>query len=106
MDPDVYNKSFPDAIKDTFEKVPDKIALTFQGLEITFRELDKYSNQFANMLIEKGFKKGDVVAINLPNIPEYLITVIGTLRVSHPADGFGGGPTQRAAPPGPSIKTW
>ena len=81
LDPEVYNKSFPDAIKDTFEKVPDKIALTFQGLEITFRELDKYSNQFANMLIEKGFKKGDVVAINLPNIPEYLITVIGTLRV-------------------------
>ncbi len=50
LDPEVYNKSYPDAIKDTFEKVPDKIALTFQGLEITFRELDKYSNQFANMI--------------------------------------------------------
>ena len=88
LDPEVYNKSFPDVIKNTFERVPDKIALTFQGIEITFAELDKYSNQFANMLIENGFKKGDLVAINLPNIPEYLITVIGTHRTGCIASGL------------------
>ncbi|TFG13658.1 MAG: AMP-dependent synthetase [Promethearchaeota archaeon] len=88
LDPKVYNKSFPDVIKNTFERVPDKIALTFQGIEITFAELDKYSNQFANMLIENGFKKGDLVAINLPNIPEYLITVIGTHRIGCIASGL------------------
>ena len=63
-----------------FDKYPDNMALAYQGLEISFGELDKYSNQFANMLIENGFKTGDVVGINLPNTPEYVYSVIGTLK--------------------------
>ncbi|MFX0140989.1 MAG: AMP-binding protein, partial [Candidatus Hodarchaeota archaeon] len=80
LDPKEFEIAFTDAIQKTFENVPDKIALTFQGLEITFGDLDKYANQFANMLIDNGFKKGDVVAVNLPNIPEYPIAVVGVLR--------------------------
>jgi long-chain acyl-CoA synthetase len=32
------------------------------------------------MLIDQGFKKGDVVGINLPNTPEYTIAFLGTLK--------------------------
>jgi long-chain acyl-CoA synthetase len=32
------------------------------------------------MLIANNFSKGDVVGINLPNLPEYVISLIGTLR--------------------------
>ncbi len=80
MDPKVWEISLPEALKDTFETYSDKLALVFQGLEITYGEVDKKSNQFANMLIENGFGKGDIVGINLPNIPEYVYTVIGTLK--------------------------
>jgi len=80
IDPKKFEISFTDAIQRTFVEMSDKIALTFQGLEITFGELDKYANQFANMLIDNGFKKGDVVAVNLANIPEYPIAVVGALR--------------------------
>ncbi len=80
LDPKNFEISFTDAIQKTFNDASDKIALTFQGLEITFGELDKYANQFANMLIDNGFKKGDVVAVNLANIPEYPIAVVGILR--------------------------
>ncbi|MHA1491561.1 MAG: AMP-binding protein [Promethearchaeota archaeon] len=80
LDPNLWETSFTDAIKSSFEKVPNKLALAFQGLEITFGELDKYSNQFANMLIDNGFKKGDIVGVNLPNIPEYVIAMIGILK--------------------------
>ena len=80
LDPQLWETSYTDAIKSVFEEFPDKCAFTFQGLEITFRELDKYANAFANMLIDKGFKKGDVVAVNLPNIPEYPIALVGILR--------------------------
>jgi long-chain acyl-CoA synthetase len=80
IDPKEFEISFTDAIQKTFDEASDKIALTFQGLEITFGELDKYANQFANMLIDNGFKKGDVVAVNLANIPEYPIAVVGILR--------------------------
>ena len=78
LDPKMWEMSFPDAVRDSFSRFPDKIALTFQGLEISFAEVDKYSNQFAHMLIENGFKKGDVVGINLPNIPEYVYAFLGT----------------------------
>ena len=80
LDPKDFEISFTDAIQKTFDESSDKIALTFQGLEITFGEIDKYANQFANMLIDNGFKKGDVVAVNLANIPEYPIAVVGILR--------------------------
>ena len=47
---------------------------------MTFAQLDIYANKFANMLIQNGLKKGDVVGINLPNIPEYVIAWLGTLK--------------------------
>ncbi len=80
IDPKLFETSYPDAIRNSLKNLPDKVALAFQGLEITFADLDKYSNQFANMLIENGFKKGDVVGINLPNIPEYVYSFVGTLK--------------------------
>jgi len=80
LDPKEFETTYPDVIRKIFDKYPDNMALAYQGLEISFGELDKYSNQFANMLIENGFKKGDVVGINLPNTPEYIYSVIGTLK--------------------------
>ena len=58
LDPSAWNTSFPAAIQDSFDSFPDKAALAFQGKEVTFGELDKYANQFANMLIDNGFGKG------------------------------------------------
>jgi len=80
LDPKEFETTYPEMLRSIFEKYPDNIALMFQGLEITYREVDRYSNQFANMLIENGFKKGDAVGINLPNSPEYIYSVIGTLK--------------------------
>ena len=80
LDPSIWETSYSDVIRNTFDEFPDKMAFTYQGLEITFSQIDEFSNQFANMLIENGFKKGDVVGINLPNIPEYPIAIVGTLK--------------------------
>ena len=80
LDPKEFETTYPEMLRPIFEKYPDNIALMFQGIEITYREVDRYSNQFANMLIENGFKKGDKVGINLANSPEYIYSVIGTLK--------------------------
>ena len=55
LDPQIWDKSYPEAIQRTFDDVPDKVALAFQGLEITFGQIDKYANAFSNMLM--GLKK-------------------------------------------------
>ena len=80
LNPKVFETTYPEMLRNVFEKYPDNMALAFQGLEISFRDVDRYSNQFANMLIDNGFKKGDAVGINLPNSPEYIYSVLGTLK--------------------------
>ena len=80
LKPAEFETTYVDMIRRTFDELPDKTALAYLGVEITFGKLDHYANRFAGMLRENGFEKGDVVGINLPNIPEYLIAVIGTLR--------------------------
>jgi len=80
LDPSAWETNFVDAIRPAFRNFPDKAALSFMGVEVTFGELDRYSNQFAGMLMASGLKKGDVVGINLPNIPEYVIAWLGALK--------------------------
>jgi long-chain acyl-CoA synthetase len=80
LDPSAFETTYVDMIKPIVEEMPDKTALGYLGVDVTFGDLDMYSNQFANMLVENGFRKGDVVGINLPNTPEYVIALIGTLK--------------------------
>ncbi|MFX0070052.1 MAG: AMP-binding protein [Candidatus Hermodarchaeota archaeon] len=80
IDPKKFETTYVDMIKQAFRDYSEKIALAYIGKEVTFKELDEMANKFANMLVANGFKKGDVVGINLPNTIEYVITLIGTLR--------------------------
>ncbi|MBQ3463179.1 MAG: acyl--CoA ligase, partial [Clostridia bacterium] len=48
--------------------------------EITWREFDKRANRFANLLLSRGIKKGDKVAILLMNCLEWLPIYFGTLK--------------------------
>jgi long-chain acyl-CoA synthetase len=80
LDPKEFEMSLPEAFLDTFENYSDNLAMSFQGLEITYGKVDKDSNIFARMLIDNGFKNGDILGINVPNIPEYIIATIGALK--------------------------
>lgn len=48
--------------------------------EITWREFDDKANQFANLLLGRGVKKGDKVAILLMNCLEWLPIYFGILK--------------------------
>ena len=67
LDPKEFETTYPKLFDEIVKKYPSNMALTYQGIEITYREVDERSNQIANMLIDNGFKKGDAVGINLPN---------------------------------------
>jgi long-chain acyl-CoA synthetase len=82
-----WEMSYIDFVRRSFTEDREKIALAYFGVEITYAELDRYANRFAGMLIANGFTKGDVVGINLPNIPEYLIAWLGTLRAGCAVSG-------------------
>jgi len=80
LDPALWEVTLIDSFKKTFQEFPDRIALVFMGVEITYGQLDIYAQRFAGYLRDNGFKKGDVIGINLPNIPEYIIGYLGILR--------------------------
>ncbi|MFX0034533.1 MAG: AMP-binding protein [Candidatus Hermodarchaeota archaeon] len=80
LDPKEFETSFTETIRKTFNELPEKLALGFYGTEIPYGELDKLSNEFSHMLIENGFKKGDVLGIALVNIPEYVIGFLGAMK--------------------------
>ncbi|MBD3197115.1 MAG: AMP-binding protein [Candidatus Lokiarchaeota archaeon] len=60
---------------------PDSEAILFEGFRMTYQELDHLVDQFATGLSELGIKKGDVVCIDLPNIPQYIISHFAILRL-------------------------
>jgi len=61
--------------------LPDSVALHFEGETITYKELNLRANRVANGLQGLGVKKGDRLAIMLPNIPEFVYAVLGTLKL-------------------------
>lgn len=70
------------------KKNQDKIALIWEpepiGEEvkkITYGELSKKVNKFANALKKLGIKKGDRVGIYLPMIPEVIISMLACARI-------------------------
>ncbi len=80
------NTCLPEFLKRSAAKFPDKPALIFQGYKLSFRQLDEMVDKFANCLNHFGVKKGESVAILLPNlipcvIAYYAIMKIGAITV-------------------------
>ncbi len=52
----------------------------FMGTTMTYAELDAQSGQFAAGLAAAGLVPGDVVAVQLPNVPHFLVAYFGVLK--------------------------
>ena len=46
----------------------------FDGGQLTYRQLDQASDRVAANLVAAGIESGDRVALQLPNIPQFLIS--------------------------------
>jgi long-chain acyl-CoA synthetase len=67
-------------LEKTAEQHPDKVAVTCGDKELTYRELIAESTRFAASLATLGVRKGDRVAIFLPNLPQFPIAYFGILK--------------------------
>jgi long-chain acyl-CoA synthetase len=68
-------------LKRTATTYPDSQAVYFEGFRMTYKELDILVDQFATALSKLGITKGDVVLIDLPNMPQYLIAHFAVIRL-------------------------
>ncbi|MFX1388396.1 MAG: AMP-binding protein [Promethearchaeota archaeon] len=80
--------SLADSMKRTVRDFPDNLCYDLQGSTNTFREMEKMINSFANFFIQNGLKKGDRIAIHLPNIPQYIIALYGTFYAGCTSTGM------------------
>ncbi len=67
-------------LTETTLAAPDAPACRIGGTTTTYRELDDLSGRAAAGLREAGLVPGQVVALQLPNIPQFLIAYFGALK--------------------------
>ena len=64
----------------TAKRHPDVVATRFYGARLTYADLEHRADALAGALAKIGVKRGDRVALLLPNCPQYPITLFGALR--------------------------
>jgi long-chain acyl-CoA synthetase len=60
---------------------PDKTAIIFEGKYIQYADLNSRVSRLANAFRANGVQQGDRVALYLPNIPEFVICYLATVRI-------------------------
>ncbi|CAM3935131.1 class I adenylate-forming enzyme family protein [Cohnella lubricantis] len=74
------NESAVDLLKQSVDKYPDLVHKD-ETRSLTYRELWNEVETFAASLYELGIRRGDRVAIQLPNVLDYLVAVFGAARI-------------------------
>jgi long-chain acyl-CoA synthetase len=67
------NRTLMDYLSESSRKWPDQPVLLFKGSRISYRQLEEESDALAAGLVAIGVKRGDRVALCLPNCPQFVI---------------------------------
>ncbi len=68
-------------LDDSALRYPSLCAILFYGKRTSYQQLSLESNRFSHLLAKLGVRKGDRVAIMLPNVPQCVIAYYGALKV-------------------------
>lgn len=79
INPDHYS-SLVDFMDARVKEYANKPAYENLGVIMTYKEVDAQAQNFAAFLQKKGLKKGDRIAVQMPNIIQYAISVMGALK--------------------------
>lgn len=79
IDPEAYS-SLVELIETGFRLYKDRSAYANMGKELTYGKLDELSRNFAAYLQSLGLRKGDRIAIQMPNLLQYPVVMFGALR--------------------------
>ena len=77
------HSSIIEFIEESFKAYPNRIAIESMGHTMSYRQLDVLSKDFAAYLQTLGLDAGSRIGIMFPNVPQYLIAMLGTLRAGY-----------------------
>jgi non-ribosomal peptide synthetase component F len=71
-----------DFLHHSAERLPDKVALVCDNQRLTYREIDLAANRLANALRAAGVRRGDRVAIYLPDSVASVVAIFAALKAA------------------------
>jgi long-chain acyl-CoA synthetase len=69
-----------DLLQNSADRLPDKVALVCDNQRLTYAQVESMANRLANALIFHGVKRGDRVAIYLPNSVPSVVGIFAALK--------------------------
>jgi long-chain acyl-CoA synthetase len=78
---EIQKITMAEVLSKTAQRYPDAVAYIYMGKRIRYNELEKLVNRFARALKSFGVRKGDTVAMLLPNIPQVAIANHASYRL-------------------------
>ena len=82
INPDRYS-SIMELYEECFDRFRGHPMSICMGVTHTYGDIDNASMAVAAWLQNQGLPKGSVVALMMPNVPQYLPTMIGILRAGY-----------------------
>ncbi len=73
-------ESIPELFAAQVARTPDAVAVTFEGVSQTYREVDEASNRLAHLLTGEGVGPGQRVALLLPRSAEAVVAILAVVK--------------------------
>jgi fatty-acyl-CoA synthase len=81
IDGRIAGRTVADALEARAAEDPDRPFLFFEQRRFTYRQVDQRASALAAALHELGLGKGDRIAIDLPNWPEFIISMFAVAKL-------------------------
>src|SRR6185436_17663389 len=75
------DRTLLDYVADTARERPDAPALLFKGSTVTYSQLERSSDACAAALMALGVRRGDRLALLLPNCPQFFVAQFGAWKI-------------------------
>ncbi|MFJ5778938.1 amino acid adenylation domain-containing protein [Streptomyces sp. NPDC093094] len=77
---EVTDLSWPAAFEAQVRRSPDAVALVCEERELTYTELNAAANRLARLLVSRGTRAEDIVAVALPRSPELVVALLAVMK--------------------------
>jgi long-chain acyl-CoA synthetase len=67
-------------LEDSARNYPERAAVVLGGQRLNYAQVNAAANQVANLLVERGIRPGDKVALSCPNLPYFPVVYYGILK--------------------------
>ena len=74
-------KTIDEAFQDQVTRTPNRAAVHFEGLSLTYLDLDQQANGLAHRLVRSGVRPGDLIGIYIERSLDLPVAVLAALKV-------------------------